>query len=481
MKTIVLFHRLELVDLFVSVGFALQADAKIVHLAYSYDEVRRLRDLGVVGPITVFKDEVRRLYPSSSSDPKTLAEIDTLFIRQSGGAFNLNGAIQSDRGFSQLSLNEAERLTVTYYRFWSDFLGRYAADAVLHETCSLMFNFVAAMLCAERGAHYLYAIMAHGPDNGHYHLLMSGFDFTCPELERAHAALVTGALQVDEARCTAFVTKFRENFSIFLAGAFKRPPIPRLAAAAVRDWLRYLQSNPNDRILDNIDYWQAQQRVAATKIRNFWRYVHEVNFDRPVSGELFYFYPFHLEPEAVVLYHAHGLYSNQVKLIQNIAAQLPPSVRLYVKDHPHDHGYRSADDYLALKKVPNIRLLNPAISGKLVTAASQGVITLTGTAGFEALLLGKKVFTFGKTFYSAGPGVIQIRNIRDLRGALYAAEKRPPVSDAALYRYLTAYFSALHSGLTDYFAGRAKRYGIDLSHNAKIVAQSLLAAVKAFE
>ncbi len=480
MKTIILFHRCELTDLFAPLGKALEGNVRIVHLAYSAVEADRLRELGITQPITIFKDEVRRLHSSTVADAASLAAIDEMFIQQSGGAFNLNGAIQSDRGFSLLSLEEAQLLTVTYHRFWSKFLDLHNANVVLHETCSLMFNFVAAMHCAQRSGHYLYFIMAQGPGNGFKHLLMSGFDFTCPDLDRALTAVEMGNLAVDELRCATFLDEFRKSFSVFLGGAFKRPSLARLAAMALYKRLRrLLRGNPYDRVLDNIDFWSAERHDTEKKFLNLLRYRSEVRFDSFDPSPRYYFYPLHLEPEAVVLYHAHGLYTNQVKLIQNIAAQLPPGVLLYVKDHPHDHGYRSADDYLTLKSVPNIRLLDNSVSGKEVTAHSLGVITQTGTAGFEALLLGKQVFTFGKTFYSSAPGVIYLYNIRDLREALYAASIRTPIGDIELNSYLTAYFVALHLGFTDYFAGRAQRYGIDLEQNAKEVAEGLLTTLQA--
>lgn len=479
MTSVVFFHRCELTDLFAPVSLCLDGEFQPVHLAYSATEGDRLRELGVTAPVTIFKDEVKRLHPSSVADTDTLKAIDELFIQQSGGAFNLNGAIQSDRGFALLSLEEAQRLTVTYYRFWSEFLDHHDANIVLHETCSLMFNFVAAMLCAQRKGHYLYSIMALGPGKGYKHLLMSGFDFTCPDLDRALEAIQTAALPIDEQACQAYLDEFRSSFSVFLGGAFKRPSLAKITLVAWRDRLRQLMHGvPHDRVLDNIDYWSAMRRAAQRKAANLRRYRKEVRFDDFDTSQPYYFYPLHLEPEAVVLYHAHGLYTNQVKLIQNIAAQLPPGVFLYVKDHPHEHGYRSADDYLALKSVPNIRLLDTSIPGKQVVAHSQGVITLTGTAGFEALLLGKPVFTFGKTFYTPAPGVELLRHVRDLRERLYAALDRPAMDDRALYPYLSAYLHALHPGMTDYFAGRAVRYGLDLQDNARTVAQGLQSTLR---
>lgn len=479
MKSVVFFHRCELTDLFVPVSLCLDGEFLPVHLAYSSTEAERLRELGVTIPFTIFKDEVKRLHPSSVVDANTLEAIDDLFIRQSGGAFNLNGAIQSDRGFALLSLEEAQRLTITYFRFWTAFLDRHDANIVMHETCSLMFNFVAAMLCAQRKGHYLYSIMALGPGKGYNHLMMSGFDFTCPDLDRALASVEAGHVPVAEQTCRTYLDEFRSSFNVFLGGAFKRPSIAKIVLVAWRNKLRQLlRVVPHDRVLDNIDYWSAKRNVAGRKLSNLRRYQKEVCFDDLDVSQPYYFYPIHLEPEAVVLYHAHGLYANQVKLIQNIAAQLPPGVFLYVKDHPHDHGYRSVEDYHALKSVPNIRLLDSSISGKQAVAHSQGVITITGTAGFEALLLGKPVFTLGKTFYSMAPGVVFVRNIRDLRENLYAALDRPPVGDAALYPFLTAYLRALHPGMTDYFARRAVRYGLDLQENSRKVAEGLLSTLR---
>lgn len=478
MTSVVFFHRCELTDLFAPVSQRLDGEFQPLHLAYSATEAKRLRELGIAAPVTIFKDEVKRLHPSSVADAATLKVIDELFIRQSGGAFNLNGAIQSDRGFALLSLDEAQSLTVTYFRFWSEFLDRHDANIVLHEPCSLMFNFVAAMLCAQRKGHYLYSIMALGPGKGYKHLLMSGFDFTCPDLDRALEAIQTAALPIDEQACQAYLDEYRSSFTVFLGGAFKRPSLTRISLVALRNELRqWVSGNSQDRVLDNIDYWSATRNVARRKLTNLRRYKKEVIFDAFDASQPYYFYPLHLEPEAVVLYHAHGLYANQVKLIQNIAAQLPPGVFLYVKDHPHDHGYRSAEDYLALKLVPNIRLLDTSISGKQVVAHSQGVITMTGTAGFEALLLGKQVFTFGKTFYSPAPGVEMLHHVRDLRERLYDTLERPPITDAALYPFLSAYLHALHPGMTDYFAGRAMRYGLDLQDNARKVADGLLSTL----
>ena len=143
-----------------------------------------------------------------------------------------------------------------------------------------------------------------------------------------------------------------------------------------------LRQSRYDKYIDNIDHWELRRDLAGQKIVNLLQYRAQVRFDAFDPSVPYYFYPFQLEPEAGVHYQGHGLYMNQVKLIQNIAAQLPPGAVLYVKDHPHDHGYRAAIDYLRLNHVPNIRLLDSHIPAKQVIAGARGVMTITGTAGF---------------------------------------------------------------------------------------------------
>lgn len=477
-RRILLFHRMDLTVLFAMLAATLSQKLEVCHLAYSREEQARLADLGVIDPVRVFKDEIRDLHGQIDPTPMLLEEIDALIIEQTGGVFTLNSAIQSDRGFALLDYADALHLTATYYRFWTRFIEEEGIDFLLHEPCTLMFNFLPALILAKRGGTYIYNIMATGRKGALNHLIMTGFDFTCPGIDSNLAEIEAGTRAVDLAACDAFLSEFRRNYEVFLGGAIgHQASLGRLAGAAAKQALNnWRNRDRNHRVLDNIDWWHLSQNLSLKKLTNVLSY-RRIRFDTIDPVEKYFFYPLHLEPEAVVLYHSHGIYQNQVKLIQNIAGQLPPETWLYVKDHPHDIGYRDAEDYAKLKAVPNIRLLDAKIAGREVIRYAQGVITLTGTAGFEALLLGKQVYTFGKTFYSTSPRVSYLHHIRELRAALYARRDEINVDDIELYPYLTAYLAALHPGLTDYFAGRAEKYGINLDENAKRVAGNLLATI----
>jgi capsule polysaccharide export protein KpsC/LpsZ len=57
--------------------------------------------------------------------------------------------------------------------------------------------------------------------------------------------------------------------------------------------------------------------------------------------------------------------------------------------------------------VNNVRLIYPHVSSRALIAASQGVVTITGTAGVEAMLLNKPVVVLGDVFYSFVPKLVQ--------------------------------------------------------------------------
>lgn len=483
MKTMAFFHRLELTDLFAPASKALPDDMRAVHMAFSDHEATQLTAMGIAD-YTVFRDEVARRLPAQAvPDAAELARIESDIVAATNGASSLNSAMQSDRGFSMLSYTDGLRLAAVYLSIWEDFIDTHNVDHILHEPVSLLFNFMAAVALARRGGSYLYCIMAPAEPGAYDFMVMSGIELRSPDMARA---LTDPAQNVRPAAYSrsdleAFLARFRANITNFHGGVVTQSvSFPLLAIKALyKRFGRITRKRRFDPLVDNIDWWEVQQNLPAEKLRNLISYRTSVTFDTFDENQPYWFYPFHLEPEAVVLYQAHGIYTNQVKLIENIAAQLPPGHSLYVKDHPHNIGYRDAADYRRLMAVPNIRLLPAGLSGKQVIRGARGVITITGTAGLEAMLMGKPVVAFGRTVYTEQPGVRYLRNVRDLRETLGMLEAQGPLPDGPILDFLSAYLSSIHPGMTDFFAGQAAKTGLDPVENAQKVADGLARTVRA--
>lgn len=222
--------------------------------------------------------------------------------------------------------------------------------------------------------------------------------------------------------------------------------------------------------IDNIEFFIDKDNAFRKRLYNLRKY-QEISFDFFDRSKKYYFYPLHLEPEAVVLYWGENLYTNQVKLIENIAAQLPPNTFLYVKDHPHYEGYRSVEDYKRIKQIPNVKLLHSKLPGKEIIKNSIGVITINGTSGFEALLLNKHVIIFGNAFYQCSERVKKIYNIRELKNVIYSLKDSNYEDDEELYIFIKAYLSAQKKGFTSFYGGTAKKLKINIEDNSTIIAE----------
>lgn len=482
MKTLCFLNRLELTSLFGPVSQVMPDDIRCLHLAYDAPEAAALAAMGLAD-VPVFKQHLPAFIKDTVPDSARLAEMEQLIVSATKGAFGLNSAIQSDRTMQGMAYSDCLRLADAYLAFWQDFVTTHEIDHILHEPVSLLFNFMASVALASRGGSYLYCISSQAEPGSYRFMVMEGFELYSPDIARTMtlAPGSRGAEGYDRARLQKFLETFRHSIATFFGGAVTQSVSwPRLAAKSVRNIARrQARQGQLDPMIDAVELWDLRQNLAADKLRNLRDYRRTVRFDAFDAEQTYWFYPLHLEPEAVVLYEAHGIYTNQVKLIENIAGQLPPGHLLYVKDHPHDIGYRDAADYRRLNAVPNIRLLPADVPGKQVIRHAFGVVTITGTAGFEAMLMRKPVVTFGRTFYSDYLGVRQLAHVRDLRATLAGLTQDSLPDDAALLDYLECYMASIHPGMISFFAGRAAKSGIDLDENARTVAQGLAKSIRA--
>jgi len=136
-------------------------------------------------------------------------------------------------------------------------------------------------------------------------------------------------------------------------------------------------------------------------------------YDQVDLKKNFAFFPLHYEPEVAVSLYA-PFWTDQINLIKQIAKSLPIDFQLYVKEHPAMVGYRTANYYRQLKKIPNLKLLNPNIPSYDIIKQTKIALVLSGTAGWEAILLKKPVITFGDVFYNKLSTVKKCENIADL-------------------------------------------------------------------
>lgn len=475
MNSILFFSRANLPQLYGRLSQYIK-DTEIIHVAYSQAEAQALKAFDI-NPDYVYLDLFREVYDGMVLTEELINVVDGDIITQSNGRMCLNAAIQSDRGFSILTYEESLHSAIAHYLVWDKIFAKHHIDVLEHEPCSLFFNYIAAILCKKQGGSYTYQIAVKNDKHEYAYLNANNGEYDFYELESNFDRFINDPTLIDRVRCKQFIEKFREDKTVFFSHLSRRSsPIMKLFFSSIKERCKEVKETTQyDRIYSNIEYWSYHNKVITNKYNNLREYrKRKVKFETDIpEGEKYFFYPFHLEPEAVVQYLADGIYKNQVKLIENIAASLPPGCYLYVKDHPHITAYRKAEDYERLMNVPNVRLLDPRTPAKQIINNAIGVITINGTAGLEALLMGKQVYCFGTCMYSFMPRVNYIRNIRDLRKCIYENINMIYEDNDELYAFVMAYLTSSHPGYINGFVGGVQIPGFDNKKNACTIAEEL--------
>lgn len=485
MDTIILFSRCDLVHLYGQLNRELSDAFKIINIAYSSEEEQILKEIYNIDEIINFKVETNNLFQNEIFNEQLCISIDDEFIKYSKGRFCLNSAIQNDRTFSHLPYKDCLLMAQVYYKFWDKIFSSYKVLCLIHEPTALYFSHVASIICTKYNAQYLSQIQVFGQDTYNW-IFVEGDDGYPVEINDHYSN--TESLSTERiAEIQKFIQYFRSESTMLVPqlskvegdttsnrflSFFKQNLL--LIGRHIKRSLNFKKS-PTYKSLDHVEYYLDHLKPTLTKeLQKSWTENYSLVFDNYDPNENYYYYPMHLEPEAVVLYWGDGIYKNQVKLIENIAGQLPVNCCLFVKDHPHGGYYRDIADYNKIKAIPNVSLLHPGISGRDIISNSRGVFTINGTSGFEAILLNKQVFVFGNSFYDLSSQVKKIHNIRDLREELYLVYQKKHKDDADLFKYLDAYLQSTHPGFISYFANRSSNLNIDEKANIEIVANGIL-------
>ena len=129
-------------------------------------------------------------------------------------------------------------------------------------------------------------------------------------------------------------------------------------------------------------------------------------YDNLRNIEKYAYFPLSVQPELSTNLWA-PIFTNLFELTRQIAISLPSGITLVVKEHPFMIGRRTKKYYEKLKSLPNVKLINPSIrTNDVINNKKCDLVTIvSGTSGFEAALLGKKVIQFSETFFKVLPNV----------------------------------------------------------------------------
>ena len=350
--------------------------------------------------------------------------------------------IYADRYLITRDHDYVVKITVGLFSFFENLFSNNKIDFYYSEVIATLQCYVAYIVGKKHGVTYISQMTARGNLDSTYHY------FTCDEFEH-DINLEKDYLNVNYSPeemvfADKFLTDFESNYNAPQNMSFvtTKPKLKfsylKLVAARI---IKRFDKNLND----PCSYMYYKEYKTYTDPIKFYFNYRKVRkcYKKPDYNAKYVYFPLHYQPEASTIVCAQK-YEKQLFFIDSWAKSLPADTLLYVKEHYALIGHRDPQFYEELKKYPNVVLIDPWSPSKKLIEHSVAVTTLTGTAGWEAMLLRKPVFLGGNIVFDTAPGIIKVNEIFDNYLPLLSKWQKPERED--LLKYLCACFRSYKKG-----------------------------------
>jgi len=315
---------------------------------------------------------------------------------------------------------EKEQCIGRAYRYWENFFAKHAVDHIIVRETATFATRTVDNVARARGIPV--SRMTMGPSSDSFLMNDVGEKYVWKELLDALSLAPKTLTEEQRDMAREFVKKClgKQDKRAFRFGSSSLLLcMRRLVAMRLRDTRKNQERNPVQ-----IGAFRYTQKKIVQRL--IWKYVTPWSFayDTARNGEKFVYFPFSLPEEAGYLVNAHYFARNQLSLIREVALSLPSGYLLYYKGHPVS-GELTYSELRQLKRISNVRVLNPSVSSRDIIEQSQAVVVIHGTTGWEAFLLRKPVVCLGPyVYYAYSELVYKVYHISQLPSILWKAMKQ---------------------------------------------------------
>lgn len=350
--------------------------------------------------------------------------------------------IYTDRFLINRDYNYCIKITTGYFSFFENIFSNKKYDFYYDEAIATLQSYVAYIVGKKHGVQYFSQMVARGGLDGSYHYILNDPIQSNILLDKEYK--YSDYTEEEKNQAEKFLTHFEKHNVIpeYQKDFLKKPTINLKILLSP---LRYLKVRINPYCNDPYFYMYYQlYKSTLNPIIYYIRYLYSRKYYKKADySKKYIYFPLHYEPEASTLVCA-SKYEKQIFFIDSWAKSLPADTVMYVKEHYTLLGNRPLKFYKELKKYPNVILIDPWENSKKLILHAKAITTLTGTAGFEAMLLRKPVILGGDIFFDSAPGVIKVDDIYGRYMDIISNWKEPSRNE--IIQYICAYFRSLRKG-----------------------------------
>ncbi len=386
--------------------------------------------------------------PAPGIDPKRIEPIGEPLVRELLECESIVLPMMNRADFTNLPLSRKQHLFYGMAGYWHSVLSDMRPDAIIFiDIPHAIYNFVAYSIARKLGIKTLMFQLTRLPDRL---LLTSDYRAGSDRLRRVQAVCRGQTTRVEDlsddiqaylreqhdpaADPTPFDKKEMDEKAKQKIGFL--PPFAKIvknvrSMRLFRTAYYYLKSyaNREGAMLslagDGMNYKHKRVLKKNLVVKNRWKKTYESLVRHADLDAPFVYAPLHYQPENSTS-PAGGMFVDQIQLVKILAASVPDGWRVIVKEHtsqwnpvdPRAHLGRY-DGYLEeLAAIPNVTLVDAELSSFTLIERSRAVATVTGTAGWEALIRAKPALVFGAAWYQTVEGALPVSDVASCRAAL---------------------------------------------------------------
>lgn len=200
---------------------------------------------------------------------------------------------------------------------------------------------------------------------------------------------------------------------------------PRYRSKGIHDFLpsRYLSM-----------YYKRRFRTMVGYSKSKWLMLNDI------SDRTFVYFALHCDPEVSTMV-CTPMQTDQLSIIEALSKSIPIGWNIAVKEHHSMIGRRPLSFYKRLRSIPKVKLIHPFENSFLLNKSAAFTATITGSVGFESMLLGKTPLYFGYTFtHDIGEGFVYCTDFERLPECVEQTLTTPPVPRSRLVLYIAALY-----------------------------------------
>ena len=176
----------------------------------------------------------------------------------------------------------------------------------------------------------------------------------------------------------------------------------------------------------------------------------------PDFNSKYIYVPLNYQPERTTSPQG-GVFVDQLLMIETLSCSVPDDWIIYVKEHPTQwlprgtiyFSYRYKGYYEAISKLKNVKIIPVGVDTYKAINNSQAVATVTGTAGWEAVLRSKPAIVFGYPWYKHCDGVFYVNDVQSCKSAIQEIKNGFSINQKKVACYLTELDKASVHGYLD--------------------------------